>query len=525
MEESTSNRSALQRVNCKEQSGEGLTEFLFNDVREFIASKKQVSSYFNEASIEINIIGNDYYDLSFLQCNIPDLKKALLYLDSYERSCGWIHRLLHLSSFRNQATLHLSSGKNFSLSQKSNLRWLSVLYAACGLGLWTSGISSLELCHSIGAPVRKEDQQKLARVWLKCSRSALVLAEYDLDPCMDSLKAMALILHFPLYLSSEPNLEDIIAFSAKTIALAKKIKLDVDPDELPHCQSISEFTKDERRQLMIVILCQESKMREFSKLSQESPFSCNNKVSEDVWENFNHGFSKKAGVINTDLNKNYRQRLRVAITKFQAGQIWQSIGIKLSLIYLQIIDRSRDSKTIPSREQVLHIDNKLVNFEREFPSEFRTSLSTENCCLNPPTVGDPMIEIDRLSTYAALSSMDCLKPISNSIGLGYYITEVYFLRFKKSTKFITFSKIFILAGCISLAVLLMTEPKINPYYMNLKKQIQMVYQAYKPSQLRNTSFILTKSYETLGVLLEAFSIRVLRPECKANDNVLEMLFH
>ncbi|KAH9440645.1 hypothetical protein Pst134EA_032152 [Puccinia striiformis f. sp. tritici] len=68
----------------------------------------------------------------------------------------------------------LARKHRLSYCNRSDLHWLAVLFAACGLGLWASE-TPVEQDHDIELPRTKLGQRRLALIWLRCASSALVL--------------------------------------------------------------------------------------------------------------------------------------------------------------------------------------------------------------------------------------------------------------------------------------------------------------------------------------------------------------
>ncbi|KAH9811590.1 hypothetical protein DFH28DRAFT_1084860 [Melampsora americana] len=101
-------------------------------------------------------------------------------LEGYERTCAWLHRILHWPTFWNEVDERIVQRSNSieklvnSSDGHSALHWLAILFATCGLGLYSDELNR-EKCGESHLPVGEASQQKVARMWLQCSTSALIL--------------------------------------------------------------------------------------------------------------------------------------------------------------------------------------------------------------------------------------------------------------------------------------------------------------------------------------------------------------
>lgn len=126
-------------------------------------------------------LGNGPVNLSSLLKVIPTPLQAARCLESYEKTCAYVHRVFHRPTFWAQVERRII--RRVEPIEKMILRdedgykglhWLACFFATCGLGLYSDTMSETESRENY-LPVGEAAQHRLARVWLQCATSALTL--------------------------------------------------------------------------------------------------------------------------------------------------------------------------------------------------------------------------------------------------------------------------------------------------------------------------------------------------------------
>ncbi|KAA1120099.1 hypothetical protein PGT21_037153 [Puccinia graminis f. sp. tritici] len=538
---------ALHQVGSSEDSrseggmnGRNLHRFLLSDCRQFLSSDLMAEQSFKSLETKLGIWGEEDgpRNLPILLARIPETKQAEQCLEAYHQSCGWIHRLFHWPSFCAKASQMLSRKHRLSYCNQPDIHWLAMLFAACGLGLWAAHSTDPEQSQENGLPRTKQGQRRLALSWLRCASSALVLGQHDQDPSLDSLRAMSLLLCFPLYFSDDPSMEGAMEMIMQTIHLARQLNLDVDPDELPCSHMLqSEKAKDERRRFMVAILCQEFQLGGlFCKKSYFEPptqFTLkmpNHLYDEEYWPQGAHSsIADCDGILSKSSAEAHRPtELDGVVSRYKIGQIWQLIGISFS-----------EHAGPPAHGRVLDLDQQLLDVEKEFPSTLQTTFEPHRCVLEPLPTRGTMADMDRLASHLVLASAHVRlhrpfviprQGVSEAhreshrrriLHYGRLILAVHESDHLPLLKHVSMS-LFVLAASIALSVLLITPTGPSEDLRSLRQQIYQVYSAYQNTSHQN-SMLWSRSFKLLGLLLETDKKILLNPEYKINLALLETL--
>ncbi|POV98915.1 hypothetical protein PSTT_14116 [Puccinia striiformis] len=468
--------------------GRNFHRFLVSDCRQFLNSEAQCTFKSLEAKIGIWQENDGPRNLPTLLARIPNLNQAKRCLKSYQQS------------------------------------------------LWAGEIP-VEQDHDIELPRTKLGQRRLALIWLRCASSALVLGQYEQDPSLDSLRAMSLLLCFPLYLSDNPTMEGAMELIMQTINLARHLNLDVDPDYLPYCRLQSEMEKDERRRFMIAILCQEFQLgglfckKSFFELPSRFTLKMPQKFhDEEDWYN-----EAPSSIEDDDLlcqspteACSPTHGLDGVVARYKVGQVWQSIGSSFS-----------EHAGPPAHGRVLDLDQQLLNVEKEFPSTLKTMFEPHHCVLEPLTRRGTIADMDRLSTHIVLASAHIRlhRPFvipregisiahqewhrSRILFYGRLILTVNESDHLPLLKHVSMSLV-VLAASIALSVLLITPTGQEEDLTSLRQQVYKVYRTYQETTF-HTSLIWNRGFKLLGLLLETDKNIILNPERKINFEMLETL--
>ncbi|OAV90452.1 hypothetical protein PTTG_28328 [Puccinia triticina 1-1 BBBD Race 1] len=523
---------AFRQVGSSESSSSegGMTNrnlhrFLLSDCSQFLSSDSTGQQSFKSLETKLGIWDEEDSprNLPILLARIPNASQAQQCLDSYDKSCGWIHRLLHWPAFRAKAAHMLSRKHRLSYCNQPDIHWLAVLFAACGLGLWAGDSIDTETCQDL--PRTKLGQRRLALRWLRCATSALVLGQYDQDPSLDSLRTMSLLLCFPLYFSDDPSMEGAMELIMQTISLARQLNLDVDPDDLPYWRLKSETAKDERRRFMVAILCQEFQLGGLfcKKWYFESPSQFALKMPNHLPDDAHRRDESPAE------NRDAPAELDGVISRYKVGQIWQLIGIGFS-----------EQAGAPAHGRVLELDQQLLDAEEEFPARLKTAFEPRLGLLDPLPTQGTVAEMDRLGTHLVLASAHIRlhRPFVIPRGgvssahlewhrrrilyYGRFILALYESDHLPLLKHVSMN-LFVLAACIALSVLLITPTGPEEDLMNLRQQVHQVYSTYQNTSSYSNSMIWNRSYKLLGSILETDRKILLNPEYKINFALLETL--
>ncbi|EGG03772.1 uncharacterized protein MELLADRAFT_78482 [Melampsora larici-populina 98AG31] len=150
-----------------------------------IVSKNPPDSLFEASEPQatgIGLLGLGYgpADIPTLLNKIPTSIQVAQCLESYERTCAWLHRILHRPTFWNEVNERIVKSSNpiekivNSINGYKALHWLAILFATCALGLYSDEINK-EKCQESHLPIGEASQQQVARMWLQCATSALIL--------------------------------------------------------------------------------------------------------------------------------------------------------------------------------------------------------------------------------------------------------------------------------------------------------------------------------------------------------------
>jgi len=520
-------------------AGNSVHQFLLSDCRQFLSSGVTSHQRFKSLESRLGIWDeedNSPRNLPMILEQIPQPNQVEECLAGYYQSCGWIHRLLHWPSFRVKVSQMLSRENRLSYCNQSDIHWLAVLFAACGLGLWAGDLFHLEQYQDTGLPQKTSARRRLALSWLRCATSALVLGNYDQEPSLDSLRTTSLLLCFPLYFSDEPSMDGAMELIMQTINLARQLKLDVDPDDLPGFRLKSEMAKDERRRLMVAILCQEFQLGGLfcKKWYFEPPSQFALKMPKQLYDEEPPSHEAPGSIMDSAFCESAVKacettELDGVVSRYKVGQIWQLIGISFS------------GKEGPlAHERVLELDQQLLNVEKGFPSALKTTFEPHRCVLHPPPRPGSIVDMDRLSTHIVLASAHIRlhRPfVIPRMGLskahqewhrrrilhyGRYILSVNESDHLPLLKHLSMSFVVIAAG-IALTVLLITPTSDEEDLMSLRHQVHHAYRTYQNTTCNSSNW--HHCYKLLGVLLETDNHIRQDPHSKINLALLESILH
>lgn len=492
-----------------------------------LVSKTPPSSHFEVGEPQatgVGLLGLGYgpADIPTLLNKIPTSIQVSQCLEGYERTCAWLHRILHRPTFRNEVDERIVKRsipiKKLVSSQDGHksLHWLAILFATCGLGLYSDEINE-EKCREIHLPVGEASQQQVARMWLQCATSALILGDYTKRPTIDALRAMAILSQFPLYISNGESVGLAIDFTTTTINLAKRLQLDVDPDDVPELQNSTFLEKDMRRRLMMSILAQEFKMGGLfcKRWGLQSPLDFKFKEPQDASD---EDYDKYGQYIESGSQQTIMSGV---IARYRVGCVWQLISISFS-----------DLDNPPNHETILSLDKQLETAEANFPSWFRTCYDFDTSSISPPSTENPMFDIDRLSTYAVLAGAQIRLHrsfISPREGIPPADVELhrkrilYYGRFllaiQKRTDFFSLKRVpfqfFALTAGIALAVYCLTSEPGAKECSSLRYELQLLCSVYQP--FIQSSSILRRSHGALIFLLQSDTERLSKFRTQQDD--------
>ncbi|KAG0152036.1 hypothetical protein CROQUDRAFT_35913 [Cronartium quercuum f. sp. fusiforme G11] len=346
--------------------------------------------------------------------HLPTLLQIKSCLEQFEAHRAWMHRILHRQQFWKQvyeqilqdfATYRSSALHDIGLDEyRRQLHWLAILFAICGLGLFNNLLDDSQALQ-LGFPSGIRPQRDLAVRWCVCSTSCLQLGEYDQHPTIESIQAMAILAQLPLYTSNGETLGIVLGFLGSAIELASKLGLNIDPDEDPRYVNASALVKQDRRRLMIALLCQHYKMGGLAcqTLGLQSPSEYKIQLPLDQ---FDEDFDLTTGALINPRTPGSTHTIMTGIRcRFQVSQVWQEIGILFA-----------DVKTPLIHEKIMALDRQLLEIEKTWPTCIRTRFEPSTATFMPSfkvhtdrpgletTTEHPILLIDRLGCFSVLAN-------------------------------------------------------------------------------------------------------------------------
>ncbi|KAI7953629.1 hypothetical protein MJO28_006176 [Puccinia striiformis f. sp. tritici] len=385
-----------------------------------------------------------------IMAELPKCIQIKACLEQFEYHRAWMHRILHRPTFWNSAYEQIQ--RNFSYTdQRAQAHWLAILFAVCGLGLFNNVVQSESDLRNYELPTSVKAQRALALRWCRAATSCLEVGrlrsgtERGFGGCHGHLGAASLViiilslptpsqhthtfslgdfLHFnfpkdikcelmkcPLpqsrvpsffrYTSNGETLGLALDFIGKAIDLAVKLDLHIDPDLHPVHQHSTALVKQNRRRLMIALLCQHYKMGGL--LCQEHGLRPLEQFSglELPLDQFDEDYDPVDGHLKTPRAPGSTHTIMTGVRcRFQVSRIWQEIGIMFS-----------NPAEPPTHESVLEIHTRLKEVESEWPETIRTQFNPATCSFTPPfkllptsSPGQQVLLIDRLGCFAVFAA-------------------------------------------------------------------------------------------------------------------------
>lgn len=335
-----------------------------------------------------------------IMAELPKFVQLKACLEQFEYHRAWMHRIIHRPTFWNQVYDQISH--NFSYTdQRAQAHWLAILFSVCGLGLFNNVVQSKSALADYGLPIKVPAQRALALRWCRAATSCLEVGAYETAPSMDSITAMAILAQLPLYTSNGETLGLALDFIGKAIDLAIKLDLHIDPDSHPIYRNSTALAKQNRRRLMVALLCQHYKMGGL--LCQDRGLRPLEHFAglELPLDQFDEDFDPVDGQLkNPRVPGSTRTIMTGVRCRFQVSRVWQEIGIMLS-----------NPAQPPLHENILKIDAKLKRLEAEWPESIRTQFNPATCTFTPPftlqsvnSPGRQVLLIDRLGCFAVLAA-------------------------------------------------------------------------------------------------------------------------
>lgn len=335
-----------------------------------------------------------------IMAELPTSNQIKACLEQFEYHRAWMHRILHRPTFWKQVYEQIA--RNFSYrDEREQAHWLAILFSVCGLGLFNNVVQSPADLVRYQLPTSVQAQRALALRWCRAATSCLEIANFDSAPSLDSVAAMAILAQLPLYTSDGETLGLALDFIGKAIDLAMKLDLHIDPDLHPIHQHSSALEKQNRRRLMVALLCQHYKMGGL--LCQERGLRPLEQFSglELPLDQYDEDFDLTDGHLKVPRAPGSTHTVMTGVRcRFQVSRIWQEIGILFS-----------NASEPPTHEKVLSIHRRLKELEAEWPDSIQTRFNPATCSFTPPfkplptsSPGRQVLLIDRLGCFAVFAA-------------------------------------------------------------------------------------------------------------------------
>ncbi|PLW07898.1 hypothetical protein PCANC_03733 [Puccinia coronata f. sp. avenae] len=335
-----------------------------------------------------------------IMAELPKCIQIKACLEQFEYHRAWMHRILHRPSFWNQ--IYEQIQRNFSYTdQRAQAHWLAILFSVCGLGLFNNVVQSTSDLKNYELPTTVQAQRALALRWCRAATSCLEVGKFETEPSVESVSAMAILAQLPLYTSNGETLGLALDFIGKAIDLAVALDLHIDPDLHPIHQHSSALVKQNRRRLMVALLCQHYKMGGL--LCQEHGLRPLEQFSglELPLDQFDEDFDLIDGHLKIPRAPGSTHTIMTGVRcRFQVSRIWQEIGILFS-----------NSAEPPTHERVLDIHKRLKEVESDWPETIQTQFNPATCSFTPPfalqpdsSPGRQVLVIDRLGCFAVFAA-------------------------------------------------------------------------------------------------------------------------
>lgn len=335
-----------------------------------------------------------------IMAELPNCIQIKACLEQFEYHRAWMHRILHRPTFWEQVYDQIK--RNFSYTdQRAQAHWLAILFSVCGLGLFNNVVQSESALKNYELPTSVKGQRALALRWFRAATSCLEVGKFEAAPSVDSISAMAILAQLPLYTSNGETLGLALDFIGKAIDLSMKIDLHIDPDLHPIHQHATALAKQNRRRLMVALLCQHYKMGGL--LCQEHGLRPLSQFSglELPLDQFDEDFDSVDGHLKTPRAPRSTHTIMTGVRcRFQVSRISQEIGIMFG-----------NPAEPPTHEKVLAIHKKLKDLEFEWPETIQTQFNPATCAFTPPfkllptsSPGRQVLLIDRLGCFAVFAA-------------------------------------------------------------------------------------------------------------------------
>ncbi|KAI9604988.1 hypothetical protein H4Q26_002959 [Puccinia striiformis f. sp. tritici PST-130] len=304
-----------------------------------------------------------------IMAELPKCIQIKACLEQFEYHRAWMRMFIITRSYPPSSYFWNSAyeqiQRNFSYTdQRAQAHWLAILFAVCGLGLFNNVVQSESDLRNYELPTSVKAQRALALRWCRAATSCLEVGNFEAAPSVDSVAAMAILAQLPLYTSNGETLGLALDFIGKAIDLAVKLDLHIDPDLHPVHQHSTALVKQNRRRLMIALLCQHYKMGGL--LCQEHGLRPLEQFSglELPLDQFDEDYDPVDGHLKTPRAPGSTHTIMTGVRcRFQVSRIWQEIGIMFS-----------NPAEPPTHESVLEIHTRLKEVESEWPETIRTQL-------------------------------------------------------------------------------------------------------------------------------------------------------
>ncbi|EFP86345.2 uncharacterized protein PGTG_12301 [Puccinia graminis f. sp. tritici CRL 75-36-700-3] len=345
-------------------------------------------------------IGKGPSSFEGIMAELPKCVQIKACLEQFEYHRAWMHRILHRPAFWDQVYVQIKH--NFSYTdQRAQAHWLAILFSVCGLGLFNNVVQSEAALKAYELPTSVKAQRALALRWCRAATSCLEVGNFEEAPSVDSICAMAILAQLPLYTSNGETLGLALDFIAKAIDLSVKLDLHIDPDSHPTHQHSTDLVKQNRRRLMVALLCQHYKMGGL--LCQEHGLRPLEQFSglQLPLDQFDEDYDLANGQLKVPRAPGSTHTIMTGVRcRFQVSRIWQEIGIMFS-----------NPADPPTHERVLDIHRKLKEVESKWPETIQTQFNPATCSFTPPfkllptsSPGRQVLLIDRLGCFAVFAA-------------------------------------------------------------------------------------------------------------------------